>query len=318
MNDPQNKKQILVLFSYDVYPSGQRAFIGHGDLLNEKNTHPEIEYVKSELDNLIFMFVDGKLSVTDHRTGKDIADFEDVFFQKWFALPQHALAAARYLSHRGRPFVSSEILQQNAFTKLTEMIELAIACVSYPDSLCASPTNFLELAESGKLPFEYPFIIKDIGGSGGSDNHLVEDQAQLEAILANAPVSRSYIAQEFIPNEFDYRITVMGGEIAYVLKRSRQGDSHRNNTTQGGAAIFMEPNELPAEVRAEALKAANVLGRNDFAGVDMIVNDDGQWVLEVNKSPEIQLGVGTERKRELLTDYFYKRYQQRHNQLDES
>jgi glutathione synthase/RimK-type ligase-like ATP-grasp enzyme len=230
-----------------------------------------------------------------------------VFFQKWMVLPQHALAAATYLEHAGTPFISREVLHQNPVSKLGEMMLLIEGGLLYPKTVVGAISNLRHLLMAGGSPFSYPFIIKDISGSRGSRNYLVTDAAMLDDIESQNN-SVSFMAQEFIANKSDYRITIVGGEIMYALERTRASDTHLNNTSQGGQGAFIEIAVLPQKMQDTALKAAAATGRLDFAGVDIIANGDEQyWVLEVNKSPEIQTGFGVDYKSQKLIDYFTRR-----------
>lgn len=296
-------KEVLLLFSHNVYPSGRQLYKHHADILNEvQGDATDLHFTNGYLHDLQFVYDGQALCVSDPHSGKDIADFDFVFFQKWMSLPQHAFAAAHYLQEKRVPFMSGEVRNQNPMNKLAELVLLLQGGLSLPKTVVAPLGAIKALHAAGSLPFELPFIVKEIGGTRGSNNYLVDDIEQLTAIEKELP-QVVFMAQEFISNDCDYRLTVMGGEVAYVLKRSRKGGTHLNNTSQGGEGEIIPAQQLPASVLQAALQAAASTGRSDFAGVDMIVHDDAYWVLEVNKTPEIQTGFDFGHKSKLLVEY---------------
>jgi glutathione synthase/RimK-type ligase-like ATP-grasp enzyme len=301
-------KEVLLLFSYETYPSGRQPYVHHADILNRvQDDGHRLQFTAGVLHELRFVYDGLALTVTEPRTGRDLTGFDLVFFQKWMDLPQHALAAAQYLDAHEAPFMSREVLHQNPISKLTELPLLAQAALPIPKTVVAPLSAIKELYDAGTLPFGLPCIIKDIRGSQGSNNYLIRDAEELLAVEAEFP-DLTFMAQEFIENDCDYRITIMGGEVQYVLRRTRRGDTHLNNTSQGGEGEFVANDYLPPVVLADAVKAAQALGRTDFAGVDVIVDSAGKhWILEVNKSPEIQTGYDFAHKSKILVDYLEKR-----------
>jgi len=301
-------KEVLLVFSYETYPNGKQLYTHHADILNKvQGVAQDVVFTTGYLHDMRFIYDGQKLAVIEPRSGRDIADFDLVFFQKWMVLPQFALAAAEYLDAEGTPFMSSEVLRQNPISKLAEMPLLVQAGLPIPKTVSAPLSAIKAMLDEGTLPFKLPCIVKDIAGSRGSNNYLIHDAEELLSIEKEFP-GVVFIAQEFIPNDCDYRVTIMGGDIAYVLKRTRTGDTHLNNTSQGGEGEFVDAGTLPAEMLQIAKDAAKATGRSDFAGVDIIVGPDQKhWVLEVNKSPEIQTGFDMAHKSKLLVEYLKRR-----------
>ena len=301
-------KEVLLVFSYETYPNGKQLYTHHADILNEvQGDERNLHFTNGYLHDMPFVYDGQELKVIEPRSGRDIASFDLVFFQKWMVLPQHALAAAEYLDSKQVPFMSREVLHQNPISKLAELPLLVQAGLPVPKTVVAPLGSIKQMLDHGTLPFGLPFIVKDVAGTRGSNNYLVEDTETLIAIERELP-HVTFIAQEFIPNDCDYRITIMGGEIAYVLKRTRRGDTHLNNTSQGGEGEFVDAGSLPDGLLQGAKAAAAATGRSDFAGVDIIIGPDQKhWILEVNKSPEIQTGFDIAYKSKLLVEYLKRR-----------
>jgi glutathione synthase/RimK-type ligase-like ATP-grasp enzyme len=118
------------------------------------------------------------------------------------------------------------------------------------------------------------------------------------------------VVQNFIPNDCDYRVLVFGGQVKAIMRRTRQGsDTHVNNTSLGGRGDMVGLAEFPKEWQAIALQAAAAVNRSDLAGVDMLIDQTSNkpYVLEVNKSPQIETGSNTDTKTTVFVDYIMEK-----------
>ncbi len=88
-----------------------------------------------------------------------------------------------------------------------------------------------------------------------------------------------YYLQEYIPNDRDYRVFVLGGEAVGAIVRS--GGQLAHNIHQGGKGAPITPQ---GELAATAEAAAFAIG-TDYAGVDLLETPRGYTVLEVNGTP---------------------------------
>lgn len=105
------------------------------------------------------------------------------------------------------------------------------------------------------------------------------------------PLGNHDLYTEFIPNEREYRLHVVGGVVVSVQRKylehpHLQGDGHIKNHGHGYA--FKTPErELNNSRKEAAIAAVEALGL-DFGAVDMIVDADGkEYVLEVNTAPAL-------------------------------
>ena len=145
-------------------------------------------------------------------------------------------------------------------------------------------------------------VVKDKHGGHGNDNYFVQDSAELATILAKNPQIR-FIAQEFIPNDRDYRILLAGSQ-ALIIERRGQAGSHLNNTSQGGTATLIDPDDFPAEL-VEAARAYATWCQYEIAGVDVVMNvETGKYYfLEINSQPQIVTGAFVPEKQQLIGQY---------------
>jgi len=243
-------------------------------------------------------FVSNERSIIyDHRNRMDLKDYDFVYFRKAGSVMQQMLSCAIYLKQHNVPFVDQEIFSANSRNKLSQMFKLQSVGVSIPVTFfCRHKTRMLRLIRTKfKNELQFPLIAKATGGTRGAENYLVKSLEELEQLIRNS--HRHFLIQAFVPNDGDYRVLIMNGEITGVIKRLAQANSHLNNTSQGGEAAWCEPTELSEIVREEAAHAAVVL-RRDIAGVDIILNrETGQhYVLEVNRAPQIENASFPEKK----------------------
>lgn len=283
-------KDVLIFFSYKNHKTGYYKLLF--DPLKEVEGDYDLNLHQGSLKDLYIEIIDNKLVVTESMTGRLLSDFDYVCFELWLKSPQQALAAATYLERQGRPFMGHETLNILCSTKIGELVRLSDSGVPLPRTFMSSTAGILTHFKKD-APFNYPFIAKAADTFGGQMNYLIHSYKELKDALA-AHKNQFFVLQEFIPNKFDYRVLVMGGEIKLLMKRSRdaKSDTHLNNTSAGAEGEFVPISDLTDQMQADALKAAALTLRSDFAGVDLIINSETgeHYVLEVNEAPAIQMG----------------------------
>lgn len=161
-------------------------------------------------------------------------------------------------------------------------------------------------------------IFKDNEGSKGRLNFVVRSAEEIAHIQAEHPSVR-FVMQAYIPNSSDLRVLVMDGTTRLVIRRSGTGDSHLNNTSQGGAAEIIDKRTVPAQAIAMAEDAARIT-KLEVAGVDVMFDDNTgeEYILEVNNAPQISSGSFQQEKvdayAELIHDLLDKPAQSRKKQ----
>jgi ribosomal protein S6--L-glutamate ligase len=242
--------------------------------------------------DLDFVIEDGRLEITDRVSGRSLSEADLVFFKTWAYYPEHAAAIVSYLDGRGIPHYNSEVANRRADTKIGELAAMATAGLPVPDSVFCLPLAIPDMLEARVGSWAFPMVMKSAAASKGDANFLVNSTAQIHELLKEHG-EQPFIFQKFIPNTYDYRVLIMGGEIVAVIKRIRQSDEHHlNNTSKGAVGELVAPDKLSAAMRRAALKAAALFSR-DVAGVDILPvgGDDRDFViLEVNKRPQMNTG----------------------------
>lgn len=177
--------------------------------------------------------------------------------------------------------------------KAYQMLALKEAGIDVPKSIYGSLWYLYEVMKGDHQgrPYEWPIIIKGSGGDRGTRVFKADNLEELEVLVRDLRKSETeegkrYMLQEYIPNDGDYRVLVLGNKVLGVMKRSSQDKNEfRNNYSAGGA---VEVADLPEEIKQLAIKAADVCGLW-IAGVDVAFreNDMNKPVIwEVNKGPQ--------------------------------
>lgn len=253
-----------------------------------------------------------KLVMRDAKTKQSYRDLDGVYIANWRLAPEIAMALAKYMTSRKKAVLNGEILHFPAVSKLGEMVLMANKSIPMPDSFFVRNKYLQSMVKQQKLPagFDFPLIVKSVVGSMGADNWLVKSFADLDAIVS---VDRDdmLVVQQFIPNDFDYRVLVFGGSVRAVIKRSRldQAATHLNNTSAGALGEMIDLVDFPDYLKTIALSAAKATKRSDLAGVDIIIDstNGNPYVLEVNKSPQIETGSNVDIKTRIFVEYAQER-----------
>ena len=132
----------------------------------------------------------------------------------------------------------------------------------------------------------YPIIVKTLSGSFGAGVFLVENRKQLRQLMRMAEITKpSYniIIQEFIEDSYgkDLRVFVLNGKVVGCMMRQSTDDDFRANITRGGEGI---PYQITEDIEFLSGECARLLNL-DIAGVDLLFNNDGYSICEVNSSP---------------------------------
>ncbi len=160
-----------------------------------------------------------------------------------------------------------------------------------PTWITAPTTPYKKIAEK----LGSPFIIKLPEGSFSTAVRKVSSEAdyrrEAAAMASHSPL---IIAQGFMPTDFDWRVTTLGGKVLFVCKyhmatghwQIRAADARG---VRYGRVEAVARDYAPRDVVRTALKAARLVG-DGLYGVDLKVGPDGPVVIEVNDNPNLDVG----------------------------
>lgn len=302
-------KKIGILYGFK-----KSRWIGYktDDLLNLLDSGlkaHDAEAIKVGIMDVKVKVKNNQLIIRDAITGKNLKELSALYIANWRINPEFAMAIVSYLQRQGIPVINPEIGRFIPVSKLGEFVMMSDKDIPLPDSVFMRHKHLLRAIKKGKLPFKFPFIAKTINGSMGSSNWLIKNVDELHAAIESEP-DNIFVLQKFIPNEFDYRILVFGGVPRMVIKRSRVSDeTHVNNTSKGGDGVIIPLEQMDPVVLDIAVRAAEAVGRSDLGGVDIIIDSrDGKpYVLEVNKSPQIETGSNVDKKLDVFVGYIMEK-----------
>jgi ribosomal protein S6--L-glutamate ligase len=209
-----------------------------------------------------------------------------------------ALLLARGLGRSGDPDVQFELYRalEEAGTLVVNRIGPLLAAqdkfrTSWLLSRAGVPTPRAVVAQGASdaeaaLAAMRDVVAKPIAGSlGDGVERLRGDAAGRLAVREKVARDHGVYLQAYVPHPGrDLRVFVVGGIARAAIARIAPPGEWRTNVAVGGRT---EPIECPAEVRAIAEAAADVIGL-DYAGVDLVAGPAGPMVIEVNGNPSWQ------------------------------
>jgi RimK family alpha-L-glutamate ligase len=172
------------------------------------------------------------------------------------------------------PFLTRKLFQQKYLEKFSSLS--GILTFSFQDKK--------DLLESIPEKLNFPIIQKPNYGSQGDNISLLKSKKDILKLKNNIP---DYIYQNFIPNDGDYRILIVGGKALGVIKRTAKAGGFLNNVSKGGQAVVVSDPILLKTLKRIALAAASLFDLS-ICGVDIIYDKENNKyrLMEINTNPE--------------------------------
>ncbi len=241
----------------------------------------------------------GEMRVINSTIGKDLAEYDNILVLKTPEHDKNHIFSAIGCAARKSDIPMLDDVFSNTSGKLYEMFRFAENDLPVPDTAFGS-VDFLinKLAEYGGLG-----VLKSTHSAQGRNNFLIKSAIELKNVLENNP-KVSFILQNFIPNDGDYRIIVINFEPKMVIYRSSGGKDHRNNTSLGGSATIVPIKNMDQKILETAVTASRAMDIR-LAGVDIIKNKETgeHFLLEVNRTPQLASGSFLTEKISVLSDF---------------
>jgi len=280
-------KKILILASN---PGGVRhSHLAKGHTLaSYHDTHIELDPIKKILE----------VHVKSH----SVSDYDLVYFRTSDNYKSMALPLAVCLEQLNVPIIDTALLHSVSSTKSYQYALFYKKGIPFPHTFIAYADRMIKIEALLKKRLTYPFIIKAVGARKGQDNYLIKSKDELYTTLNNHEPEILFVAQEFIPNDFDYRILTTGyvATLAYKRIRAKNANTHLNNVSQGGKREIVDLKTIPALVTL-AVKASKEVYR-EVCGVDIVIHKETgkPYILEANAAPQIDFAPALKVVREFL------------------
>lgn len=168
------------------------------------------------------------------------------------------------------PVLNSESYSKwSILDKLTQHIEFEKYNIPHIEKVSVSEATF-------------PFVAKAKLGSHGSHVFKITNKEDLERVLARYQ-QNDLLFQEFQTSGFDVRAIVIDSKVAGIMKRTPRSGQFLSNYSQGGIVEKYAGSD-EGIIKEIAVRTASHF-KLDFAGVDVMKGNDGEWkVLEVNRA----------------------------------
>ena len=278
-------KKVLLIARARTPETNQKADVFADNIRNILVDDIKVE--NCEISELFFEIDRENISIYHPQKKFDLREFDLVIIRHVGKYWVEAHAITQYCEHFGIRYTDTYLNRLLLDNKLsTEFLLWSNGITQWPRTMYG-PTHELmrRLPELGDKA-----ILKDNEGSKGRLNFVVSSSEEISEIIEQNP-GKKFILQEFIPNDGDLRVLVMNGQVPMVIRRSSDGSSHLNNTSQGGQAEIIQTEQVSLEVMKTCIKAAE-LTKLQVAGVDVIydLRNKDFFLLEVNNGPQISSG----------------------------
>lgn len=240
--------------------------------------------------------VAGRRNVHVRRIGLDelhkLPEYDALFIRALTGVSEPAFQFALRAEALGMPVVddSQSIIRCGNKVFLEELLRRE-GIATPRTRILTRHTPWEQVAELGA-----PLVIKLPDGSFSAAVHKVSSRAEFrrraDDMFRRSPL---IIAQEFLPTDYDWRITVLDGRILFACKyHMARGHWQVRTETAGGKERYgrveaVPRDGAPAAVVQTALRAAALIG-DGLYGVDLKDTADGPVVIEINDNPNLDVG----------------------------
>lgn len=286
-------KKILVVGSRHNQPGEDRNLTTYREYF-QSAADEGIEVFSAMLDDLLFDISPGRFYVFDEANNCELSAYDLIIIRGMLREDIDVVYCVSEYAHIHAIPSVNDYGSTRSSSKLAQAFIFYREGLLFPRTIYASKDNLVKMVKEGR--FRLPFIYKDKFGSHGSDNFLVHKLVDLDSIK-----SERMLAQEFIPNDCDYRVLIIGDKQLVIMRKSA-GGSHLHNTSQGGTAELIE--DFDKRTIDLSRSIAKKLGMH-IAGVDVMMNKvTGEYLfLEINSQPQLKTGSFVENKKRLIREF---------------
>lgn len=248
----------------------------HGEQLIKQGKEMNIEVERMNIHNLI------EMSNLENKMG-------DIVFWRASSLSieKERVIFLNFLKKRKKIIINDSLLKySNLAEKLfqQEHVKDNLKNVNtIPTYSLKNKKELLELVKRRKISF--PFIVKPNLGARGEGILLIKNEIELNRL--SQEIIRNSVFQNYIENDGDYRVLMLGGYPLGIIKRTAERGNFLNNVSKGGEPNEVEDEELKEELYKIAVKITALFSLK-FCGVDIIYNsaDKKFYFLELNTVPQ--------------------------------
>ena len=233
----------------------------------------------NEID--IFVNKENKQSILVNGKSLPLPSF--VFPRTGSGTTYYIKAVIRHFERMGVSVINSSDAIDNVKDKLYTHQILAQSNLDIPNTMLLRYPIDIDFVQKN---IGFPVIVKKISGSYGRGVFLCENKKQLNQLVTMAELTKkSYdiIIQEFVKDTWgkDLRVFVVNNKVVGCMMRQATDEDFRANISRGGEGFPYEVNEQIEWLSSESSKALGL----DIAGVDLLFQNGGYKICEVNSNP---------------------------------
>jgi glutathione synthase/RimK-type ligase-like ATP-grasp enzyme len=235
------------------------------------------------------------VSLIEKKDFHRLCEHDALFIRETTAINHHTYLFAKKAESEGMVVIDDPISILRCTNKVYLADLLRMNGIPTPRTYALQRAGLGELAEIERA-IGYPMVMKIPDGAFSRGVTKVADAAQFHATAQDLLAQSALIlVQEYMYTDFDWRIGVLNRQPIFASKYFMSKDHWQiakrdaAGNAEFGAAQAVPLTEVPAELLAHALAAANLIG-DSLYGVDMKMTARGAVVIEVNDNPNIDAG----------------------------
>ena len=219
--------------------------------------------------------------------GTNLQEFDVIYFWTLGTKRWEWYAAGKYLHRKyGARIINRNTIEDGFNYSPTPTLDFSIQAendLPYPTTIVI---HSLAHVDSLKSKFDFPVIVKHGMVHKGKGVYKAENLEDTKEIIRKSEFDPPFIIRQFIPNDGDIRVFVVGGKAVAAMKRIPGEGEFRSNISLGGRGEVynLAKNRNIQDLAERAAKLSGV----EIAGVDIIedINTGKPYILEVNDGPQ--------------------------------
>jgi RimK family alpha-L-glutamate ligase len=249
-----------------------------------------IKFSFSSLEDIELFMHDTKISLLIN--GKPLHNWKTIYPRKVGAYRGLAFILARLSKKNRLLFIDrfhEKIKDSSDAAKLVQIFNFAQNGIPIPKTYYSAAYSQKQIKNAAKF-LGFPIVVKQCNTSQGAGVLLAKTSLELKTAIVKLLGNKNRGAvflQEFISNDFEYRIFVVGNKVGAAEKKIRTTKNEfRNNVYLGATEEFLEISKTPKNILETAIKASQV-SSIQVSGVDIIERKGRLVVLEANSCPSL-------------------------------
>lgn len=198
---------------------------------------------------------------------------------------------ASYPIMKNKPFINTGVaLMPSATDKFLQqqlLVRSSLREYALPTYRVYNREHTQSLIEDGVM--SYPIVIKPAWGTNAQNVHIIASSDELKKV----DTWHSQIAEPFISSTEEWRVFVIGGAVAGIMKKHRREGANPDTTIIGGGArnVAEEDGHLSGRLADIAERVASLF-HLEYAGIDIVRERSTQklYVYEANSAAGWQNG----------------------------